>query len=43
MFRTSTNVTGDLTASVIVGNSLGEFDREAFNSQDFGELAPEEV
>ena len=23
MFRTSTNVTGDLTASVIVGNSLG--------------------
>jgi len=43
MFRTSTNVTGDLTASVIVGNSLGEFDREAFNSQNFGELAPEGI
>ncbi|WP_321992063.1 dicarboxylate/amino acid:cation symporter [Marispirochaeta aestuarii] len=43
MFRTSTNVTGDLSASVIVGNSLGEFDREAFNSQDFSELAPEGV
>ncbi len=35
MFRTATNVTGDLTTSLIVGNSFGEFDREAFNSQDF--------
>ncbi|MGH0054258.1 MAG: dicarboxylate/amino acid:cation symporter [Sphaerochaetaceae bacterium] len=34
MFRTMTNVTGDLTTSVVVANSLGEFDREAFNSQD---------
>jgi hypothetical protein len=29
-----TNVTGDLTTSVIVANSLGEFDRDAFNTQD---------
>jgi hypothetical protein len=34
MFRTMTNVTGDLTTSVIVANSLGEFDRDAFNTQD---------
>ncbi len=38
MFRTATNVTGDLTASVVVGNSLGEFDREAFEKQDFKEV-----
>ncbi|QEN05070.1 dicarboxylate/amino acid:cation symporter [Thiospirochaeta perfilievii] len=38
MFRTATNVTGDLTASVVVGNSLGEFDREAFESQDFKDV-----
>ena len=30
MFRTATNVTGDLTASVVVGSTLGEFDRAAF-------------
>ncbi len=34
MFRTMTNVTGDLTTSVVVANSLGEFDRDAFNTQD---------
>lgn len=38
MFRTSTNVTGDLTASVVIGNSLGEFDKEAFETQDFKSL-----
>ncbi len=32
MFRTATNVTGDMMTSVVVGNSLGEFDREAFNT-----------
>jgi Na+/H+-dicarboxylate symporter len=32
MFRTSVNVTGDMVTSVVVGNSIGEFDREAFNS-----------
>lgn len=37
MFRTATNVTGDLTASVVIGNSLGGFDKEAFNSQDLTE------
>jgi Na+/H+-dicarboxylate symporter len=36
MFRTMTNVAGDLTTSVVVANSLGEFDREAFESQDLG-------
>ncbi|KGE73193.1 dicarboxylate/amino acid:cation symporter [Spirochaeta lutea] len=41
MFRTATNVTGDLTTSVIVGNSLGEFDREAFNSQVFTDSSEE--
>jgi Na+/H+-dicarboxylate symporter len=40
MFRTATNVTGDMMTSVVVGNSLGEFDREAFASQDLsGALA----
>ena len=40
MFRTATNVTGDLTTSVVVGNSLGEFDRKAFEEQDLsGKLA----
>ncbi|MGM0432654.1 MAG: dicarboxylate/amino acid:cation symporter [Spirochaetota bacterium] len=34
MFRTATNVAGDMTASVVVGNSLGAFDRKAFNEQD---------
>jgi Na+/H+-dicarboxylate symporter len=34
MFRTATNVTGDLMTSVVVGNSLGEFDRQAFETQD---------
>lgn len=34
MFRTATNVAGDLTTSVVVGSGLGEFDREAFESQD---------
>lgn len=34
MFRTMTNVAGDMTTSVIVANSLGEFDREAFKNQD---------
>ncbi len=34
MFRTMTNVTGDMTTSVIVADSLGQFDREAFNTQD---------
>ena len=34
MFRTMTNVAGDLTTSVVVANSLGEFDRTAFNTQD---------
>ncbi|MGL1893489.1 MAG: dicarboxylate/amino acid:cation symporter [Spirochaetaceae bacterium] len=38
MFRTATNVTGDLTASVVIGNTLGEFDREAFEAQDFKDL-----
>lgn len=36
MFRTMTNVAGDMTTSVIVANSLGEFDREAFKTQDLG-------
>ncbi len=36
MFRTMTNVAGDLTTSVVVANSLGEFDREAFLEQDLG-------
>ena len=31
MFRTMTNVAGDLTTSVVVANSMGEFDRSAFN------------
>ncbi|MFA5570940.1 MAG: dicarboxylate/amino acid:cation symporter [Sphaerochaetaceae bacterium] len=35
MFRTMTNVAGDLATSVVVANSLGEFDRSAFNAQDF--------
>jgi len=35
MFRTGTNVTGDMMTSVVVGDKLGEFDRESFNSQDF--------
>ena len=35
MFRTMTNVAGDMTTSVLVANSLGEFDRDAFNTQDF--------
>ena len=39
MFRTMTNVAGDMTTSVLVANSLGEFDREAFNSQDFRTLS----
>ena len=34
MFRTMTNVAGDMTTSVIVANSLGEFDREAFKVQN---------
>ncbi len=34
MFRTMTNVAGDLSTSVVVANSLGEFDKEAFNTQD---------
>lgn len=34
MFRTATNVAGDMTASVVVGNSLGAFDRKAFTEQD---------
>lgn len=34
MFRTATNVAGDLTTSVVVGNSLGEFDKKAFEEQD---------
>ena len=34
MFRTMTNVAGDLTTSVVVSNSLGEFDKAAFNAQD---------
>lgn len=38
MFRTATNVTGDLTAAVVVGNSLGEFDKEAFHKEDFKEM-----
>lgn len=33
MFRTMTNVAGDLTTSVVVGNSLGEFDRHAFQEE----------
>lgn len=42
MFRTMTNVAGDLTTSVVVANSLGEFDREAFNTQNLGkDLATE--
>jgi Na+/H+-dicarboxylate symporter len=36
MFRTMTNVAGDLSTSVVVANSLGEFDRDAFNTQDLG-------
>lgn len=36
MFRTMTNVAGDMTTSVIVANSLGEFDRDAFKTQDLG-------
>ncbi|HLW21939.1 MAG TPA: dicarboxylate/amino acid:cation symporter [Sphaerochaetaceae bacterium] len=34
MFRTMTNVAGDMTTSVVVANSLGEFDRKAFLTQD---------
>jgi Na+/H+-dicarboxylate symporter len=37
MFRTATNVTGDMMTSVVVGNSLNEFDREAFDRQDLRE------
>lgn len=33
MFRTSVNVTGDMVAAVTIGNSVGEFDREAFNAE----------
>ena len=43
MFRTGTNVTGDLTTSVVVGNSLGEFDREAFLAHQFGPGEPVEA
>lgn len=32
MFRTSVNVTGDMVTAVTVGNSIGEFDKEAFNA-----------
>lgn len=39
MFRTMTNVTGDLTTSVVVANALGEFDRDAFNTQDLSKVA----
>lgn len=40
MFRTMTNVAGDMATSVVVASSLGEFDREAFNSQVLsGEIA----
>lgn len=40
MFRTMTNVAGDLTTSVVVANSLGEFDKNAFEAQDLkAELA----
>ena len=35
MFRTMTNVAGDMTTSVLVANSLDGFDRETFNTQDF--------
>ena len=35
MFRTSTNVTGDMMTSIVVADKLGEFDREAFNAQKF--------
>ena len=35
MFRTMTNVAGDMTTSVLVASSLNEFDKEAFNAQDF--------
>ncbi len=35
MFRTMTNVAGDMTTSVLVANSLGEFDKQAFTTQDF--------
>ncbi len=31
MFRTATNVTGDMMTSVVVGHRLGDFDRDAFN------------
>jgi Na+/H+-dicarboxylate symporter len=34
MFRTMTNVAGDMTTSVVVSNSLGEFDKAAFNAQN---------
>jgi len=33
MFRTATNVAGDLTTSVVVSDSLGDFDRKSFNEQ----------
>ena len=36
MFRTATNVTGDMMASVVVADRLGEFDREAFEAADLG-------
>lgn len=34
MFRTATNVTGDMMTSVVVADRLGEFDREAFEAAD---------
>jgi len=37
MFRTATNVTGDMMVSVVVADKLGELDREAFEAGDFGE------
>jgi uncharacterized protein len=37
MFRTATNVTGDMMVSVVVADKLGEFDRTAFEASDFSE------
>lgn len=37
MFRTATNVTGDMMTSIVVANKLGEFDRDAFNAQDLND------
>lgn len=38
MARTATNVTGTAVTAVLVANSEGEFDRQAFNNEEVDSL-----